>query len=55
LLLAAPLCLLYEVGIFAARFVAKRRPADDGYRPLTDAEAERELDAIETRDKKNNG
>jgi sec-independent protein translocase protein TatC len=54
LLLAAPLCLLYEVGIFAARFVAKRKPADDAYRPLTDAEAERELDTIEAQDKKNN-
>lgn len=27
LLLAVPLCLLYEVGIFAARFVGKRQPA----------------------------
>jgi sec-independent protein translocase protein TatC len=27
LLLAVPLCLLYEVGIFAARFVVKREPA----------------------------
>lgn len=27
LLLAVPLCLLYELGIFAARFVGKREPA----------------------------
>jgi sec-independent protein translocase protein TatC len=29
LLLAIPLCLLYEVGIFAAQFVGKRKPAPD--------------------------
>ena len=29
LLLAIPLCLLYEVGIFVARFVEKPRPADE--------------------------
>jgi sec-independent protein translocase protein TatC len=26
LLLAIPLCLLYELGIFLARFVGKRKP-----------------------------
>jgi sec-independent protein translocase protein TatC len=53
LLLATPLCVLYEVGLLAARFVAKRRPPGDEYRPLTDTEAERELDAIEAQEKKN--
>lgn len=28
LLLAIPLCLLYELGLFAARFVEKRKPAE---------------------------
>ena len=51
-LLAIPLCLLYEVGIVAARFVAKRRPRDE-YQPLADADKERELDRIEAQDKKN--
>jgi sec-independent protein translocase protein TatC len=34
-LLAIPLCLLYEVGIVAARFVSKRRARDE-YEPLTE-------------------
>jgi sec-independent protein translocase protein TatC len=50
-LLAIPLCLLYEAGIIAARFVAKRKPRDD-YEPLTEAEKERELDRIEAQEKK---
>jgi sec-independent protein translocase protein TatC len=29
LLLAIPLCLLYEIGIFCARFVERRAPADE--------------------------
>lgn len=45
IMLAVPLCLLYEAGIFLARFVV-RRTADD-YRPMTDEEMERELDRIE--------
>jgi Sec-independent protein secretion pathway component TatC len=28
-MLAVPLCLLYEVGIFVAQFVEKRKPAAD--------------------------
>jgi Sec-independent protein secretion pathway component TatC len=28
-MLAIPLCLLYEVGIFVARFVEKPRPAEE--------------------------
>lgn len=38
LLLAVPMCLLFEVGLIAARFVPRRAPADaDGYTPPTDA------------------
>jgi len=38
LLLAVPMCLLFEVGLIAARFVPKRAAAaDDGYSPPTDA------------------
>jgi len=29
LMLAVPLCLLYEVGLFVARFVEKRKPEID--------------------------
>jgi sec-independent protein translocase protein TatC len=54
LLLATPLCLLYEAGIIAARFVVKRKPPGDDYRPLTDAEQERELDRIEAQEKRDN-
>ncbi len=45
IMLAVPLCLLYEAGIFLARFFA--RPIDQGYRPMSDEEMERELDRIE--------
>ena len=47
LLLAIPMCLLYELGLFLARFVAKPREADDEYRALTDDEMDRELDRID--------
>ena len=53
LLLATPLCLLYEVGIFAARFVVRRKRAGDDYQPLSGEEAERELDSIEAQEKNN--
>jgi sec-independent protein translocase protein TatC len=47
LMLALPMCLLYEVGLFVARFVGKR-PApvsgENDYQPPTDAEMEQELD-----------
>ena len=52
-LLAIPLCLLYEAGIIAARFVVKRRPGGD-YEPLTEAEKESELDRVEAAEKKDN-
>jgi sec-independent protein translocase protein TatC len=48
LLLAVPMCLLFEVGLIAARFVPKRPAADDGaYKPPTDVEQEAELDRID--------
>ena len=37
-LVAVPMCLLFEVGLIAARFVPPRAPSDaDGYTPPTDA------------------
>ncbi len=42
-LLAVPMCLLYETGLFFARFVKKREGASD-YKPLNESEMERELD-----------
>jgi sec-independent protein translocase protein TatC len=45
LLLALPMCLLYEAGLFFARFVKKRADAPSSdYKPLNEAEMERELD-----------
>jgi sec-independent protein translocase protein TatC len=41
-LLAVPMCLLYEAGLFVARFIQPRAKPD--YKPMSDAEAERELD-----------
>jgi sec-independent protein translocase protein TatC len=43
LMLAVPMCLLYETGLFFARFVKKRAGASD-YKPLNETEMERELD-----------
>jgi len=51
LLLAGPMCLLFEVGIFFARFVARRKPDADEDQPLSDAEMEKELDDIEAEEK----
>ena len=50
-LLAVPLCLLYELGILFARFVAKPAGVSD-YVPPGDAEMERELDKAEADSKK---
>lgn len=47
LLLAIPMCVLYEVGIFASRFIVKPKDDDDGYRSPTDAEMDRELDRVD--------
>lgn len=51
LLLAIPMCLLFEVGLFAARFVPPRARDGDGdeaekYSPPSDAAQEAELDRI---------
>jgi sec-independent protein translocase protein TatC len=46
-MLAVPMCLLYELGLFVARFVGKREapmPGESDYKAPTDAEMERELD-----------
>jgi sec-independent protein translocase protein TatC len=52
LLLAVPMCLLFEVGLIAARFVPKRQSADDGsYKPPTDAEQAAELDRIDAEER----
>jgi sec-independent protein translocase protein TatC len=50
LLLAIPMCLLYELGLFAARFFVKP-PADDEYRSPSDTAIDRELDRIDTEHK----
>ena len=54
-MLAVPMCLLYEVGLLLARFVAKRprdpaaesSSSDSDYKPLSEEEMERELDRTE--------
>lgn len=46
-MLALPMCLLYELGLFVARFVGKRENPESGesdYKAPTAAEMERELD-----------
>ncbi|HLB15558.1 MAG TPA: twin-arginine translocase subunit TatC [Burkholderiales bacterium] len=43
LLLAIPMCLLYEVGLVFGRFVA-RKPGESDWKAPSDAEMERELD-----------
>src|SRR5688572_10398740 len=44
LLLAIPMCLLYELGLFLARFIVKPKVDDGEYRSLTDQEMDKELD-----------
>ena len=44
LMLAVPMCLLYEAGIFLARFVTKPPGGKSDYRAPSDEEMERELD-----------
>jgi sec-independent protein translocase protein TatC len=46
LLLAVPMCLLYEVGLFASRYFVKAKEADDYVAP-TDAQMDRELDSVD--------
>ncbi len=47
-MLAVPMCVLYEIGLFFARFAARKKreaeAADDPDRPMTDEEMDRELD-----------
>ncbi len=52
LLLAGPMCLLFELGIFFARFAAKRKADVDDDEPLSEADKERELDSIEAEEKR---
>ena len=47
LLLAIPMCVLYELGLFLARFVAKPREDDDDYVSPSDTEMDGELDRID--------
>jgi len=47
LLLAIPMCLLYELGVLMARFLAKEKKEDDEYRSPSDLEMDRELDRID--------
>ncbi|MDB5866320.1 MAG: Sec-independent protein translocase protein TatC [Betaproteobacteria bacterium] len=47
LLLAVPMCLLYEVGLVAAKFVGTRR--DDDYVSPTDGQLDSELDRIDAK------
>jgi sec-independent protein translocase protein TatC len=45
IMLALPMCLLYEAGLFFGRFVAARaKQAQEGDQPMTDEEMESELD-----------
>ncbi len=57
LLLAIPMCLLYEVGLLAARLVAKRpeQPAKNDYQPPSDAAQDAELDRIEAEERRRAG
>jgi sec-independent protein translocase protein TatC len=52
LMLAIPMCLLYELGIIAARFVVKPAAAPVDYAPMSDQEMEQELNNIEAEEKK---
>ncbi|TAN55427.1 MAG: twin-arginine translocase subunit TatC [Betaproteobacteria bacterium] len=44
LMLAIPMCLLYEAGLLMARFVGARPAGESDYKPPSDAEMDRELD-----------
>jgi sec-independent protein translocase protein TatC len=41
LLLAIPMCLLYELGLFAARYFVKPKEAEEGYVAPTDAQIDK--------------
>jgi sec-independent protein translocase protein TatC len=48
LLLAIPMCLLYELGLIAAKFVGTRK-GDDDYVSPTDAQLDKELDRLDAK------
>jgi sec-independent protein translocase protein TatC len=51
-MLAVPMCLLYELGLFIARFVGKREapiPGESDYQAPSAAEMDRELDKADGR------
>jgi sec-independent protein translocase protein TatC len=50
LLLAVPMVVLYEVGLFAARFAVKPRE-DDDYNSPSDADMDRQLDHVDAEKK----
>jgi sec-independent protein translocase protein TatC len=54
IMLAVPLWLLYELGVFLAGILVKDKRArqDEEYKPLSDVEMEAELDRIEDEQKK---
>jgi Sec-independent protein secretion pathway component TatC len=41
------MCLLYELGLFLARFIAKPREPEDDYRSPSDAQLDGELDRVD--------
>ena len=47
LLLAIPMCVLYEVGLFFAKFVVRAKEEADDYLPPNDAQMDAELDLID--------
>ena len=50
LLLAIPMCLLYELGLILARMIGTRKP-DDDYASPSDAQLDTELDRIDAEQK----
>jgi sec-independent protein translocase protein TatC len=50
LLLAIPMCLLYELGLILARMIGTRKP-DDDYESPSDAQLDSELDRIDAEQK----
>jgi len=44
LMLAVPMCLLFEVGLLCARFIGAKPAGTSGYKPPSEPEMERELD-----------
>jgi sec-independent protein translocase protein TatC len=57
LLLAIPMCLLFEVGLLAARFVPRKAAStdDDDYQAPTDEAQDAELDRIDAEERNRSG